>query len=259
MQSIAVIKYGGHAMDHPELAASFAKDMGALAKHHTQCVLVHGGGPQIASLLARLGIESHFVNGLRVTDAQTLEAVEMVLSGTVNKAVCANLLKIGVQAVGLSGRDANMLVAKQADPSLGLVGTITQVHCEILVHLLQAGFVPVVAPVANDEHCQPLNVNADTAAGAVAGALRAQHFILISDVPGVLDQNGKRFDTLDFAAIEELKQSGVITGGMIPKVQACVAAIQAGASRAIILDGRTPNSLRDALINDTISGTLITA
>ncbi|MCR4666149.1 MAG: acetylglutamate kinase [Desulfovibrio sp.] len=255
-QTKTVIKYGGHAMTHEDLAKAFADDIGHLEKTGVHCVIVHGGGPQITSLLERLSIESHFVKGLRVTDAKTMEAVEMVLAGQVNKEVVALLRRHAVNAVGISGRDGGLLRARQKDPLLGFVGTITGVNPEVLTCLIGGGFVPVVAPVASGgDVC--LNVNADTAAGAIAGALNAEHFVLISDVPGVLDAEKKLIPKLNGADIRHLMEKEVITGGMIPKVEACQNALAAGAKRALILDGRAPSSLRRFLHDNEPLGTII--
>ena len=180
-----VIKYGGHAMDKDELNAAFADDM-AFLQQSMRLVVVHGGGPQINALLNRLAIESRFEKGLRVTDADTMQAVEMVLCGQVNKTVVSRFLQHGARAAGLSGRDAGLLRARVKDPVLGLVGDVEKVDASVLSCLLDGGFLPVVAPVASGPEGQALNINADTAAGAVAGALYADYFVLISDVPGVL-------------------------------------------------------------------------
>ena len=210
-----VIKYGGHAMDKDELNAAFADDM-AFLQQSMRLVVVHGGGPQINALLNRLAIESRFEKGLRVTDADTMQAVEMVLCGQVNKTVVSRFLQHGARAAGLSGRDAGLLRARVKDPVLGLVGDVEKVDASVLSCLLDGGFLPVVAPVASGPEGQALNINADTAAGAVAGALHADYFVLISDVPGVLDADKKQIPALDRARIAELNEAGLINGGMIP-------------------------------------------
>lgn len=178
-----VIKYGGHAMDKPELSEAFAADLTRLAAQGMRLVVVHGGGPQISALLNRLHVESRFVNGLRVTDAACMEAVEMVLCGQVNKAVVSALARHGARAAGISGRDGNLLLARRKHPDLGLVGDVEAVDPSLPRCLLDAGFVPVIAPVASGSEGEALNINADTAAGALAGALEADYFVLISDVP----------------------------------------------------------------------------
>ena len=253
-----VIKYGGHAMDKDELNAAFADDM-AFLQQSMRLVVVHGGGPQINALLNRLAIESRFEKGLRVTDADTMQAVEMVLCGQVNKSVVSRFLQHGARAAGLSGRDAGLLRARVKDPVLGLVGEVEKVDASVLACLLDGGFLPVVAPVASGPEGQALNINADTAAGAVAGALHADYFVLISDVPGVLDADKKLIPSLDRARIAELLEAGVINGGMIPKVQSCLHALDEGCSRALILDGRQPSSLRRYLLDGEPLGTVVTA
>ena len=238
-----VIKYGGHAMDKDELNAAFADDM-AFLQQSMRLVVVHGGGPQINALLNRLAIESRFEKGLRVTDADTMQAVEMVLCGQVNKTVVSRFLQHGARAAGLSGRDAGLLRARVKDPVLGLVGDVEKVDASVLSCLLDGGFLPVVAPVASGPEGQALNINADTAAGAVAG---------------VLDADKKLIPSLDRARIAELIEAGVINGGMIPKVQSCLHALDEGCSRALILDGRQPSSLRRYLLDGEPLGTVVTA
>ena len=252
-----VIKYGGHAMDKPELCTAFATDLAQLSAQDMGFVVVHGGGPQISALLKRLNIESRFENGLRVTDEATMAAVEMVLCGQVNKAVVASFAAHGARAAGISGRDGNLLRAVVKNPALGLVGEVEAVDPALILCLLEGDFVPVVAPVANGPDGQALNINADTAAGALAGALAADYFILISDVPGVLDAEGRLITALTRAEIEKLRAEGVITGGMIPKVESCLHALDAGCQRALILDGRSPSSLRRYLLDDAPLGTIV--
>lgn len=252
-----VIKYGGHAMDKPELCTAFATDLAQLSAQDMGFVVVHGGGPQISALLKRLNIESRFENGLRVTDEATMAAVEMVLCGQVNKAVVASFAAHGARAAGISGRDGNLLRAVVKNPALGLVGEVEAVDPALILCLLEGDFVPVVAPVANGPDGQALNINADTAAGALAGALAADYFILISDVPGVLDAEGRLITSLTRVEIEKLRAEGVITGGMIPKVESCLHALDAGCQRALILDGRSPSSLRRYLLDDAPLGTVV--
>ena len=253
-----VIKYGGHAMDKPELCTAFATDLAQLSAQDMGFVVVHGGGPQISALLTRLNIESRFENGLRVTDEATMAAVEMVLCGQVNKAVVASFAAHGARAAGISGRDGNLRRAVVKNPALGLVGEVEAVDPALILCLLEGDFVPVVAPVANGPDGQALNINADTAAGALAGALAADYFVLISDVPGVLDAEGRLITALTRAEIEKLRAEGVITGGMIPKVESCLHALDAGCQRALILDGRSPSSLRRYLLDDAPLGTVVT-
>ena len=257
MSTTVVIKYGGHAMENPQLSAAFVNDLSQLRAQGMRFVIVHGGGPQISTLLHRLNIESHFMNGLRITDSDTMEAVEMVLCGQVNKAVVGELEHQGMPAAGISGRDGGLLQAHIKDPALGLVGSVDKVNPALPRSLLEAGFVPVVAPVASGPDGQALNINADTAAGALAGALEAEYFILISDVPGVLDSEKRLITSLSRAEIQKLRDIGVITGGMIPKVEACLYALDAGCHHALILDGRAPSSLRRYLLDDAHLGTII--
>ncbi|MEF2807186.1 MAG: acetylglutamate kinase, partial [Desulfovibrio sp.] len=213
-----VIKYGGHAMTVPELGRAFAEDMSGLVHEGGRFIVVHGGGPQISALLKRLSIESHFVDGLRVTDDATMEAVEMVLAGQVNKAVVGLFEGYGLSCCGISGRDGGLLKAVVERPELGRVGGIPSVRPGLLSCLMDGGYVPVVAPVAEGSDGRPLNINADYAAGAIAGALQAGYFVLMSDVPGVLDKNHVLLPRLTRKDIEDLKADGTISGGMIPKV-----------------------------------------
>ena len=253
-----VIKYGGHAMDNAELGHAFAADLAHLAGTGLRIAVVHGGGPQINAMLQRLRIESRFVDGLRVTDEATMQAVEMVLCGQVNKATVSAFTRHGVRTAGISGRDGGLLQARIKNPALGLVGEVSSVDAALPRCLLDAGFVPVVAPVGNGPEGQALNINADTAAGALAGALDAAYFVLVSDVPGVLDGEGTLIPALDRAQISHLRETGVITGGMIPKLESCLHALDAGCARALILDGRAPSSLRRYLEDGEPLGTVVT-
>ncbi|MDE5831400.1 MAG: acetylglutamate kinase [Desulfovibrio sp.] len=254
---IAVIKFGGHAMDIPELRSAFFADLAELAGAGYKFVLVHGGGPRINALLKNLNIESKFVRGLRVTDSETLTAVEMALCGQANKELVRELSKTGLNAAGISGEDGRTLIASPLDAELGRVGKIGKVNRELIECLIDGGFLPVVAPVALDESGEVLNVNADTAAGAIASALNAGHFILVSDVPGALDQDGRLFSYLSKSAIDDLIAKGVIHGGMLPKVDACLRARENGCETAFILDGRKPGSLKNYLLNAEMAGTEI--
>lgn len=244
-------------MTMPELQKVFGQDLLALSRSGMQFVITHGGGPQIASLLDRLHIESHFEKGLRITDDATLEVVEMVLCGQVNKDVVRHLAQYGVNAVGISGEDGGTILARQKDPALGRVGEIVKINPDLINALMDSGYLPVVAPVGLDAGGNPLNINADTAAGAIAGALNAKYFILISDVPGVLDSKGNLFSTLDSDTIAHLCDSEVISGGMLPKVRACQHALECGCAEAIILDGRQQGSLKRYLIDGEPLGTTI--
>lgn len=254
---IIVIKLGGHAMDDVGLFAAFIDDMVELHKKGHQIVIVHGGGPHINALLQRLGIASKFISGHRVTDTHTLNVVEMALCGTVNKEITRALLDKKIPAAGISGQDGTLLEARIKSPELGLVGEIIRVNPAILWALLKNGFVPVIAPVALSPEKKALNINADTAAGAIASALLAMHFILISDVPGVLDEENQLLPELDSAQIEQLITSGVAKGGMLPKLECCHSALRAGCHRAVILDGSRKNALSLCIAQEETPGTII--
>ncbi len=254
--SLYVIKYGGHAMDKPELAQVFAQNVKHLSELGHNVVIVHGGGPHINALLNRLEIKSVFEKGLRVTDQDTMEAVEMVLRGTLNSSLVSLFKEVGLDAVGLSGKDNATFIAKQL-PDIGLVGEVVEVNTRLVEVLLKEKFLPIIAPIAYGDRGQSLNVNADIAAAAITGALKADAFVLITDVAGVLDNDGNRFDALSFDQIAELKQSNVITGGMIPKVDACIYAINKGCKLSRILDGREALDLEAILCNNEAKGTMI--
>lgn len=252
-----VIKFGGHAMDDSRLNQAFCENLVFLRNKGMDFAIVHGGGPQIGKLLKKLGIESHFKDGLRVTDEDVLKVVELVLCGEVNKALVRDFLNFGLPAVGISGMDGEILKAKIKNPDLGYVGEIVSVNPALPECLLKNDFLPVIAPLALGKNNHPLNVNADTSAGAIAGALQAGYFILISDVPGVLDEAGELIPRLEWNEIEKLLESGVISGGMIPKVEACRTALSSGCKKAIILDGRAEASLKRFLLDGEPLGTVI--
>lgn len=241
---LLVIKYGGHALEDLAIRETFLADISRLIKENINVIIVHGGGPQINELLTALNIKSQFINGLRVTDERTLETVEMVLCGAVNKKIIRMLVSAGVNAAGISGEDGKLFIAEQKGPGLGRVGEIIKVNPELPQILLANGFIPVIAPLALDDYDKPLNINADTAAGALAGAMKADYFILISDVPGVLDKDQKLCKKLSQAQIDVMKEKGVISGGMIPKVGACLKALKCGCKVSLILDGRLPNAIK---------------
>lgn len=253
-----VIKYGGHAMDMPALARAFHKDIYDLYQEKWHFVIVHGGGPQINDLLEKLHIKTEFVDGLRVTDAAAMAAVEMALCGAVNKSVVRDMEKMGLKAVGISGEDGGMLLARPINPALGRVGEVFRVNVDLPHALIESGFIPIIAPVGVDEEGKAININADTAAGALAGAMRADYFALVSNVPGVLDRQGKLIRQINVKDAEALREEGVITAGMIPKVAACVHALERGCRRALILDGTKQGSLRRFLHGNEPLGTLIT-
>ena len=265
-----VIKYGGHAMGDAEAQRDFAEDIVLLKAVGINPVVVHGGGPQIGAMLKKLGIESSFVGGLRVTDAATAEVAEMVLAGKINKEIVGWLAALGGRAVGISGKDANLVLAEKVrrtepDPNsgierhvdLGFVGEPVAVDPTILINLTKDNFIPIVAPVALGADGATYNINADTMAGAIAGALGAKRFFLLTDVAGVLDKAGALLTDLDRTAIDALKADGTITGGMIPKVETCVAAVDAGVEAAVILDGRIPHAMLLEIFTARGAGTLI--
>lgn len=254
---ITVVKLGGHAMEDPELLGAFAADLAALEVGGRKFVIIHGGGPHINRLLGSLAIESAFVDGLRVTTPAIMEVVEMALCGKVNKEIVRAVQSRGRKACGISGMDGPTLLARLKSPQLGLVGEVIGVNVELLTILLNGNFVPVVAPVALDESGQPLNVNADTAAGAIAAALHAELFVLVSDVPGVLDGEKRLLARLDDEQIESLCEWGVISGGMLPKVECCRSALKGGCKKALVLDGRHRNSFRRVIEGGESLGTEI--
>jgi len=265
-----VIKYGGHAMGTPELAAAFAEDVVLLQQVGIQPIIVHGGGPQIAAMLERLNIETRFVDGLRITDAQTMEVAEMVLSGAINKQVVAAINAAGGRAVGLSGKDANLVQARRVrrthkDPGssiervvdLGQVGEPAQIDTSVLDSLRSDDFIPVIAPIAPGPEGMSFNINADTMAGAIAAACGAARLFLLTDVPGVLDQGGKLLTDLTPGGIAELIADGTVKGGMAPKVQTCVQAVENGVEAAVILDGRVPHAMLLEIFTQAGAGTLV--
>lgn len=257
-----VVKYGGAAMKDPTLKAGVIKDLVLLACVGIQPVLVHGGGPEINSWLGKLGIESNFKNGLRVTDGPTMEVVEMVLGGRVNKGLVSLIQQAGGQAVGLCGKDSDIIKARQmVEKDIGFVGEVTSVDASLLRTLVQGGYIPVVASVASDSTGQALNVNADTAAGEIAAALKAEKLILMTDVPGVLrdkDDVATKFAELTIRNCKELVQEGIIGGGMIPKVDCCIRCLAQGVSATHIIDGRQQHSLLMEVLTDEGVGTMIT-
>lgn len=260
-----VIKYGGSAMTDDKLKRDFAEGVALLSYIGIKPIIVHGGGPQIGALLKKIGKESHFVKGLRVTDAETMEAVEMVLVAKVNKDVVSMINFFGGRAVGISGRDGNLIRAKKARPArladmdvdLGLVGDVARINAEVIDSLEDRGFVPVVAPVGAGPDEKPYNINADTAAGALAAALRAEKFILLTDVPGVLDAGSQLISSLSEEQAEELIRNGVASGGMIPKIRCCLNAIRGGVPKAHIIDGRVSHALLLEILTDEGIGTEI--
>ncbi len=269
---IFVVKYGGHAMGDAALAQDFAEDIVLLKAVGILPVVVHGGGPQIGSMLKRLGIESRFVDGLRVTDEATAQVAEMVLAGSINKELVAWIAKAGGKAAGISGKDAGLVRAAKVerttrDPGsaieqvvdLGFVGEPKEVDRTIIDTLLAAGIVPVIAPVAVGDDGHTYNINADTMAGAIAGALGASRLFLLTDVAGVLSKDKQLLTDLTPADIAELVADGTITGGMIPKLETCVSAVEAGVDAAVILDGRIGHAMLLEIFTRRGVGTLVRA
>ena len=265
-----VVKYGGHAMGNADLGRAFARDIALLKQSGINPVVVHGGGPQIADMLRRLGIESRFEGGLRVTDEKTVEIVEMVLAGSINKEIVALINAEGEWAIGLSGKDGNMVFAEKAhktvtDPDsnieraldLGFVGEPAEIDRTLLDLLARSEMIPVIAPVAPGRDGHTYNINADTFAGAIAGALRAARLLFLTDVPGVLDKEGRLIDELTVGEARRLIADGTISGGMIPKVETCIAAIERGVEGVVILNGKTPHSILLELFTEHGAGTLI--
>jgi len=265
-----VVKYGGHAMGDEAHERDFARDMVLLEQAGLNPVVVHGGGPQIGAMLKKLGIESRFSGGLRVTDKATVEIVEMVLAGSINKQLVGAINAQGGRAIGLCGKDGNMVTAKKVTRppgpggdhedyvDLGFVGEPDKIDMTVLEQILGRDLIPVLAPIAAGEDGQTYNVNADTFAGAVAGALKAKRLLFLTDVPGVLDKDKNLIKQLRISEIHELIADGTITGGMIPKVETCIYAVERGVEGVVILDGKTPHSVLIELLTDHGAGTLIT-
>ena len=265
-----VVKYGGHAMGDPEAARDFAEDVVLMKAVGINPVVVHGGGPQIGAMLKRLGVESRFVDGLRVTDAETAQIAEMVLAGSINKEIVGWIGQAGGRAVGISGKDGGFVTAEKVGRNtpdrlqgierrvdLGFVGEPVGVDRRIIDTLSSAGIIPVVAPIAIRADGQTYNINADTMAGAIAAALGAHRLFMLTDVVGVLDKQGKLLTDLDPAAIAALRADGTISGGMIPKLETCVAAVEAGVDAAVILDGRVPHAMLLEIFTRRGAGTLV--
>ncbi len=252
-----VIKLGGHAMGSDEAMTSFARDVVLMQQVGANPVIVHGGGPMINAMLERLNIQSDFVNGKRVTDAATMEVVEMVLSGLVNKRIVQAIGAQGGRAVGLSGKDAQLLTCTQTNPKLGFVGTPSVVDASILEDLFSSNIIPVIAPLGAGENGETFNINGDTAAGAIAGALKADRLLLLTDVAGVKNADGEVLTEMTAAQIRELTADGTIAGGMIPKTETALDAINEGVRAVVILDGRAPNACLLELFTDHGAGSLI--
>jgi acetylglutamate kinase len=269
-EEIIVIKYGGHAMGHEETARDFARDVVLLEQAAINPVVVHGGGPQIAAMLKKLGIKSEFAGGLRITDAATVEIVEMVLAGSINKQIVGYINAAGGKAIGLCGKDGNMVQARKVtrtvvDPDsnieqvvdLGFVGEPDKVDLFVLNAVLGKEMIPVLAPLATSADGGTFNVNADTFAGAIAGALKAKRLLLLTDVPGVLDKNKNLITDLSVADARRLIADGTISGGMIPKVETCIYALDQGVEGVVIMDGKVPHAVLLELMTDHGVGTLM--
>ena len=254
-----VIKFGGNAMGDDAEMASFAQDIVLMQQVGVNPVVVHGGGPMINDLLGRLAIKSEFVRGKRVTDAATMEVVEMVLSGRVNKRIVQSIGQQGGRAVGLSGKDAGLVTCRPTDPALGFVGTPETIDTTVLTSLFEGGIIPVIAPVAMGPEGETYNVNGDTMAGAIAGALKADRLLLLTDVAGVKDASGNVVTELTSSHVNDLTEKGVIAGGMIPKTETALAALEAGVRAVVILDGRAPNACLLELFTDHGAGSFIRA
>jgi acetylglutamate kinase len=265
-----VVKYGGHAMGDPELARDFAEDVVLLKAVGINPVVVHGGGPQIGAMLKQLGVESEFVDGLRVTDRETARIAEMVLSGAINKELVSWIGQAGGRAVGISGKDGGFVTATkvrrtQKDPDsnierivdLGFVGEPAHVDRSLLDTISNAGMIPVVAPIGIGEDNNTYNINADTMAGAIAAAMGASRLFLLTDVPGVLDKQGDLLTDLTPKDIAALRTDGTISGGMIPKLETCVQAVEGGVDAAVILDGRVPHAMLLEVFTRRGAGTLV--
>jgi acetylglutamate kinase len=269
-EEIVVVKYGGHAMGQEASARSFASDIVLMEQTAINPVVVHGGGPQIGEMLKRLGIKSEFAAGLRITDAATIEIVEMVLAGSINKQIVGFINQAGGKAVGLCGKDGNMVQARKVtrtivDPGsniekvvdLGFVGEPHKVDVTVLTQILGRELIPVLAPVATSADGATYNVNADTFAGAIAGALKAKRLLLLTDVPGVLDKSKNLIKELSVDDARRLIADGTISGGMIPKVETCIYALEAGVEGVVILDGKVEHAVLLELLTDLGAGTLI--
>ncbi len=256
---VIVVKYGGNAMINEELKHDVMRDMVLMSLIGVKVVLVHGGGPEISSMLKRVGKVSEFVDGLRVTDEETSEIVQMVLAGKINKSLVAKLELLGGRAMGVCGMDGHLLKAKQVDERLGYVGEISKVDPTLISDLLEKGYIPVVSTIGTDETGHVYNINADTAAAAIAGALKAEALISMTDTVGLLmdpKDPASLIRRIDLKGCEELKANGVISGGMIPKVECCTNAIRDGVRKVFIIDGRVPHALLIECLTDEGAGTM---
>ena len=257
--AIVVVKFGGNAMGDDAEMASFARDIVLLRQVGVNPVVVHGGGPMINDLLAKLGIESEFRNGKRVTDAATVEVVEMVLSGRVNKRIVQAINAEGGKAVGLSGKDANLIICEPADPELGFVGEPTEVDPSVINNLFEDDLIPVIAPLGMGRNGETFNINGDTAAGAIAAALKADRLLLLTNVAGVKNEKGELVTELKADEVEDMTRRGVISGGMIPKTETAIQAVRNGVRACTIVDGRVQNAVLLELFTEHGAGSMIRA
>ncbi len=257
--AIIVIKLGGHAMVSDEALETFARDVVLMRQVGINPVIVHGGGPMINSMLDKLNIESEFIDGKRVTDSETISVVEMVLSGNVNKKIVQAINKQDGRAVGLSGKDAKLINCVQDKPELGLVGTPKDVNPEVIFNLFENDMIPVVAPLGSSIDGETLNINGDTVSGAIAAALKADRLLLLTDVSGVQDKDGSIITELNSNQIKNLINDGIISGGMIPKTETALMALEGGVRGVVILDGRVPNACLLELFTEHGAGSLIRA
>lgn len=255
--SVIVIKLGGHAMSDDTTMANFAQDIVLMKQCNVNPIIVHGGGPAINSFLERVNIKTGFIDGKRVTDKEAIPIIEMVLSGSVNKNIVSAINRKGGKAIGLSGKDANLMICEPADPKLGFVGNPSEINPEILKSFLKSDFIPVVAPIGTGKDGQTYNVNADTAAGAIAAALLADRLLLLTDVAGVKNKNGELLTKLTIKDIRGLIADGSIVKGMIPKTETAIKALESGVRATVILDGRAQNACLLELFTDYGAGTLI--
>jgi len=255
--AVIVIKLGGHAMTDSDAMTNFAQDIVLMKQCNLNPIIVHGGGPAINNFLDKMNIKTNFLNGKRVTDKESIPLIEMVLSGSVNKNIVSAINSQGGKAVGLSGKDANLMICEPDNPKLGFVGNPTQVNPEILKNFLESDFIPIVAPIGVGVDGQTYNVNADTAAGAIAAALSADRLLLLTDVDGVKNKNGEILTKLSIEDVKKLIENGTISKGMIPKTETAIKALEDGVRAAVILDGRTPNACLLELFTDYGAGTLI--
>jgi len=265
-----VVKLGGHAMGDPESLSAFARDIALMKQCGVHPIVVHGGGPQIGAMLKRLDIGSDFIDGLRVTDKATVEVVEMVLAGRINKEIAAAINRQGGRAVGLSGKDANLILCEkllhrmidretgaETDADLGFVGRPVSVNVDLLQTLIDSDIIPVIAPIGAGRSGETFNINGDTAAGAIAGAMRAARLLLLTDVAGVKDGDGQVLEEMTLDQANGLIERGVIQGGMLPKVGTAMDALQQGVDAVVILDGRAPHAVLLELFTEHGAGTLI--